>query len=90
MNLNGKILVFINGFENQGNLARTYKTTISNKDKDGNYQNMSIDVKFAGTKFTSENLANLMTTLHTNLMYQLPFYLADNTQTKKERTFVFQ
>lgn len=55
MDLKGNILVFVNTTKN-GN--KTFSTTISRKDKDGKYTNLSVDVAF-DKKFGEEKLSKL-------------------------------
>ena len=60
MKILGKTNIFIEDVTTKnGEIFHRYTTSISGKDKAGNYENKSIDVRFAGKNFPAEKLAKL-------------------------------
>ncbi len=60
MKILGKTNIFIEDKESKtGEIFHRYTTSISGKDKDGNFDNKSIDVRFVGKNFPAEKLAKL-------------------------------
>lgn len=60
MDIKGKINLFINPHKRaDGSTFNTYSTSIGGKDKEGNYKNLTLDVKFDGEEFPEEKLAKL-------------------------------
>lgn len=60
MDIKGKITLFIDEKTNEkGEVFRRYSTSLSSKDKDGNYLNKTVDVKLAGKNFPAEKVAKM-------------------------------
>lgn len=57
MELTGKFTIFINNHKTaEGEVYRTYSTSIGKKNEDGSYLNCSIEVTFAKKNFPDERL----------------------------------
>lgn len=62
MTITGKTFLFINEIRRADNSTfKTYSTSISSKDENGNYDHLSVEVSF-GKEFTAETLKKLSPT----------------------------
>ena len=59
MEVKGITTLFKNTITTKDGEKSIFKTTISSKTEDGQYINLSIDVRFVGKKFSEEKLAKL-------------------------------
>lgn len=59
MEIRGKMNLFVEVKGKGENTFKVFSTSVSNKDKDGKYTNLSLQVNFAGEKFPKEKTDKL-------------------------------
>lgn len=59
MQVNGKIVLFVENHQKEGSSFQTYSTTVSHKNEDGTYINSTMEVQFTKAFLTDEKKKGL-------------------------------